>query len=99
MTTAKSREPFCRGGFYVLRIEPFRFPNVLTVLEERVSVPVISRIHWLKKLLLVASMLLGLYIFAFFVSRSVLSSLYAGIESSRATGLSALAPAMLQRIP
>ena len=99
MTTAKRREPFCRGGFYVLRIEPFKFPNVLTVLEERVSVPVISLIRWLKKLLLVASILLGLYVFAFFVSRSVLSSLYAGIESSRATGLSALAPAMLQRIP
>lgn len=51
----------------------------------------------LKKLLLALSILIGLYVFALFVSRSVLESLYRGIESSRATGLSAIGPPLLQR--
>jgi Domain of unknown function (DUF4349) len=43
-----------------------------------------------KKVLLGASVLIGLYIFTLAVSRLVVGSLFRGIESSRSTGLSAL---------
>jgi hypothetical protein len=50
----------------------------------------------LKKILIVPVIVVGLYLFTFLVSRSVLNSLYMGIETSKATGLSAVAPPMLQ---
>jgi len=53
----------------------------------------------LKKVLLGISMLAGLYLFAFQVSRLVVSSLFMGIESSRATGLSAIAPVAFHALP
>lgn len=46
----------------------------------------------LKKVLLGASILIGLYMFTLVVSRLVIGSLFRGIESSRSTGLSALIP-------
>jgi hypothetical protein len=51
-----------------------------------------SWLRSLKKILIGISMLAGLYLFAFQVSRLVVSSLFRGIESSRATGLSGIAP-------
>jgi len=44
-------------------------------------------------------MLAGLYLFAFQVSRLVVSSPFMGIESSRATGLSAIAPVAFHALP
>ena len=43
-----------------------------------------------KKVLLGASVLIGLYIFTLAVSRLVVGSLFRGIESSRGTGLAAM---------
>ena len=51
-----------------------------------------SMLRPLKKVLLGASVLIGLYIFTLVVSRLVISSLFRGIETSRSTGLSALVP-------
>ncbi len=55
-----------------------------------------SWIRPLRKILIAISIPIALYLFAFFVSRSVLDSLYRGIESSKATGLAAFGPPMLQ---
>lgn len=51
------------------------------------------------KVLLLLMIPTGLYLFTFFVSRSVVESLYKGIETSRATGLSALAPSPYHFLP
>lgn len=51
-----------------------------------------SLLRPLKKVLLGASILIGLYIFTLVVSRLVIGSLFRGIESSRSTGLSAFIP-------
>ena len=54
----------------------------------------VSSVSWfrpLKKVLIALSILVGLYVFTLVVTRLVLSSLYRGIETQRATGLSAVA--------
>jgi hypothetical protein len=53
----------------------------------------------IKRILIGISIVVGLYLFSFLVSRSVVNSLYMGIESSRATGLSAVVPYALQSLP
>lgn len=53
----------------------------------------------LKKACLAISMLVALYLFTFVVTRMVLSSLFQGIETQRATGLSAIAPAAYLPMP
>lgn len=53
----------------------------------------------LKKVLIGIGVLVGLYLFTFVVSRLVLSSLFQGIETSRATGLSAVAPYAFVPLP
>lgn len=49
-----------------------------------------SWLRLIKRILIGISIFVGLYLLSFLVSRSVVNSLYMGIESSRATGLSAL---------
>jgi len=53
----------------------------------------------LKGVFLGLSILVGLYLFTFAVSRMVLSSLFQGIETQRATGLSAMVPAAYSILP
>ena len=53
----------------------------------------------LKKVLFAISIFVGLYLFTFVVARMVLSSLFQGIETQRATGLSAIAPAAYLALP
>lgn len=53
----------------------------------------------LKKVFTALSILVGLYLFTFVVSRLVLSSLFQGIETTRATGLSAVASYSYARLP
>src|SRR5215472_463955 len=53
----------------------------------------------LKKVFIVLPIFVGLYLFAFVVARLVLSSLFEGIETQRATGLSAIAPPALLALP
>jgi hypothetical protein len=53
----------------------------------------------LKKVFIGLSILVGLYLFTFVVARLVLSSLFQGIETQRATGLSAVAPAAYATLP
>ena len=52
-----------------------------------------------KKAVLAVSILVGLYLFTFVVTRIVLSSLFQGIETQRATGLSAVASAAFLPLP
>lgn len=53
----------------------------------------------LKRVLVALSILAGLYLFTFVVARMVLSSLFQGIETQRATGLSAVFPAAYLTLP
>ncbi len=53
----------------------------------------------LKKVFIGLSILVGLYLFTFVVARLVLSSLFQGIETQRASGLSAVAPAAYATLP
>lgn len=53
----------------------------------------------LKRVLVALSILAGLYLFTFVVARMVLSSLFQGIETQRATGLSAFVPAAYLSLP
>ena len=53
----------------------------------------------LQKLLLALSLLGGLYLFSFVVARLVLASIFQGIETQRAGGLSAMAPAAYATVP
>jgi hypothetical protein len=55
-----------------------------------VSASTSSWLRPLKKVLIGISIFVGLYLFTFVVARLVVNSLFRGIESSRATGLSAL---------
>jgi uncharacterized protein DUF4349 len=53
----------------------------------------------LKKVFIGLSILVGLYLFTFVVARLMLSSLFQGVETQRATGLSAVAPAAYATLP